>query len=700
MNIKKMMVILVVVLVVLVALVFMKQAKKAERPSIIEQAKFEKLIPENLKVDNIVRVELYTGAKTDEKVVLKKDGDKWRVSSHFNSPAKKETVEDYLDKVVKLQGEMRAEVPTDDALADYNLKDDQAFHLDIFTSAEGEPALKLLVGKSPNYQLTFVRKAGERKIYDGGVNFRQEAGIYGDDASKAPGPDRWLDKDILKVEKDKITRLAYEMPDKKLIFERKEKEVPQEQPSGNADEGAKEGAKEGEQQPKKKEYEWVLVQGGTGEKHKETGLQNLLGRFANLTASSIVDPAKKADWGLESPAFKLTISREGESDVVLEAGRPNPAQNGYIRVASNSEDIVYELSKYTFEQIFPKGQDLFDLPTLNLDKDKIQQVTIEQPEGKVVVQKEGNDWKVVEPVIDLNVQMTTLNTLASALASWKAADYADNDVNVGEFNKTITFKAGEETHTFKLAETARSIDGIYATLDDKPMRLVMNRIDANKMLLKPRDVYELKILDFATDKVTSLEIKEGDVAQTLKKGEGGDWILVAQDGKETQLVNANVGELLNSLSGLQGEDIRPDLDWKSFSPTYTMRINITDTEPLDFSIGQGPGDKIVATVPRRKAIVQIAQDRWEQIKNAINKAREPKPEETKTEQPSPQQPQEGTASPTGTEATPAGQPAAQPQEGTASPTATEPSPAGQPAAQQPSSDNTMQSVEVPIGTSN
>jgi len=673
MDIKKMMVILVVVLVVLVALVFMKQAKKAERPSIIEQAKFEKLIPESLKVDSIVRVELYTGAKTDEKVVLTKDGDKWRVSSHFNSPAKKETVEEYLEKIVKLQGEMRAEVPTDDALADYNLKDDQAFHLDIFTSAEGEPALKLLVGKSPNYQLTFVRKAGERKIYDGGVNFRQEAGIYGDDTSKAPGPDRWLDKDILKVEKDKITRLAYEMPDKKLTFERKEKEVPQEQTSGNANEGAKEG----EQQPKKKEYEWVLAQGGMGEKHKETGLQNLLGRFANLTASSIVDPAKKADWGLESPAFKLTISREGESDVILEAGRPNPAQNGYIRVASNSEDIVYEISKYTFEQIFPKGQDLFDLPTLNLDKDKIQQVTIEQPEGKVVVQKDGNDWKVVEPVIDLNVQMTTLNTLASALASWKAADYADNDVDVGEFNKTITFKAGEETHTFKLAGAARSIDGVYAMLDDKPMRLVMNRIDANKMLLSPRDVYELKVLDFATDKVTSLEVKEGDIAQTLKKSEGGDWVLVAQDGKETKLVNANVGELLNSLSGLQGEDIRPDLNWKSFTPTYTMRINITDTEPLDFSIGQGPEDKIVATVPRRKAIVQIAQDRWEQIKNAISKAREPMPEETKTEQPSPQQPQEGTAAPTGTETTPAEQP-----------------------AEQPSSDNTTQSVEVPIGTSN
>jgi len=660
-----MMTILVVVLVVLATLVFLKQMKKPERLSIVEQAKFEKLIPENLKVDNIVRFELYTGAKSEEKVVLKKDGDKWRVSSHFNAPAKKESVEEYLDKVVKLQGEMRAEVPTDDALADYNLKEDQAFHLDVFTSAEGEPVVKLLVGKSPNYQLTFVRKAGERKIYDGGVNLRQEAGVYGDDITKAPGPDRWLDKDILKVEKEKITRLAYEMPDKKLVFERKEKEVPQEpaQNNTNEGEGTKEGSTEGAQEAKKKEYEWLLVQGGPGLTHKESGLQSLLGRFANLTATSIVDPAKKADWGLEPPAFRLTIAREGESDVVIEAGRPNPAQGGYLRVASNSEDIVYEVSKYTFEQIFPKGQDLFDLPSLNLDKDKIQQVTIEQPEGKVVVQKDGNDWKVVQPVIDLNVQVATLNTLSSALASWKASDYADTDVDVGEFNKTVIFNLGNESHTLKFAETARSIDGLYTLLDDKPIKLVMNRIDANKLLLKPRDVYELKVLDFATDKVTSIEIKEGETTQTLKKGEGGDWVLSAQDGTETKLLNENVNNLLNTLSGFQAEDICPDLSWKSFSPAVALRINITDVESLDFSIGQGPGDRVVSTVPRRKAIVQIPQVRWEQIKNEMSKAREPKPEEPKTEQQTPQA-QEGTTPQTGAESTPAEQPveAPKPQE--------------------------------------
>jgi len=628
MNVKKMLIILVAILVVLVVLVFLRQTKETQRPSIIEQARFEKLIPESLSLSSIVKLELYAGAKPDEKVVIVKDGDKWRVSSHFNSPAKKETVEEYLDKIVKLQGEMRAEVPTDDALADYNLKDDQAFHVDVYTSATGEPALKLLVGKSPSYQLTFVRKAGERKIYDGGVNFRQEAGIYGDEVDKAPTADRWLDKDILKIEKDKITRLAYEMPDKKLLFEKKEKEVPQEQENVNegTNEGTKEGTKEGEQQAKKKEYEWVLAQGGTGEKFKETGLQNLLGRFSNLMATSIVDPAKKADWGLEPPTFKLTISRDGDADVVIEAGRPNPAQNGYVRIATNQEDIVYEVSKYTFEQIFPKGQDLFDLPSLNLDKEKIEQVTIEQPEGKVVVKKEGSDFKVLEPAIDLNIQVSTLNTLISALASWKSADYADNDADVGEFNKTVTFKAGDEMHILKLAGNARTIDGVYVMLDDKPQRLVVNRTDANKILLKPRDVYELKILDFSPDKVTSIDIKENDVTQTIKKGEGGEWILLA-DGKETKLINDNVMNFLNSINGLQALDIRPDLAWNSFTPEVNMQFNITDSEPLNFSVGQGPQESIVSTVPRYKAVVQLAKERWEEIKNALAKAREPKPEE-------------------------------------------------------------------------
>lgn len=624
-----MLIILIGVLVVLSLIVILRQVKEPERPTLVEQAGFEKLIPDTLKKENIVKLELYAGAKPDQKVVLEKDGDKWRVTTHFNSPAKKETVEEYLDKILKLRGEFRAEVATDDALSDYNLKDDQAFYVSVFTSKEGEPALKLLVGKSPDFRLTFVRKAGERKIYDGGVNLRSEAGVYGDEVDKTPGPDKWLDKDIVRVEKDKITKLAYIMPDKKFTFERREKEVPVEQNESKkeGEEATSEGSSEGEKKAQtKKEYEWVLAEGGASERFKDSGLQNLLGRFNPLTATSIVDPAKKADWGLESPEFKLTISREGDSDIVIEGGRPDTSKGGYIRVATSQEDIVYELSKYMFEQIFPKGQDLFDLPSLNLDKEKIKQVEINLPESKVALKKENNNWQVVEPVLDLPLQIPTINTMVSALASWKPADYADNWAPVGEFNKSIVFTMEDNTkHTIKIADFSKSIDGSYATVDDNPLLMAVNKIDVNKVLLKPRDIYTLKVLDFDTEKVTAIEFQVGGEKESIKKGEGG-WVLV-KDSTEVALNEANVKDLLSNLDGLQGSDVRPDLKIGAFAPIISFIIHITDSEPIQFTVGRDPNGNIVSTVPRYKGILQLASEKWNEIQGLIDKAKEPKVEE-------------------------------------------------------------------------
>jgi hypothetical protein len=152
-----------------------------------------------------------------------------------------------------------------------------------------------------------------------------------------------------------------------------------------------------------------------------------------------------------------------------------------------------------------------------------------------------------------------------------------------------------------MAGDARTVDGVYVMLDDNPLRLVMNRVDAAKVLLKPRDVYELKILDFATDKVTSLEIKENDISQTIKKGEDGNWLLI-QDGKETKLANENVLNLLNTLSGLQAEDIRPDLKWNDFAPSHRFSDKYNRCRTIRVFCRSGTTDKIVATVPRRKAV--------------------------------------------------------------------------------------------------
>ena len=63
------------------------------------------------------------------------------------------------------------------------------------------------------------------------------------------------------------------------------------------------------------------------------------------------DPAKLADWGLDNPAFKLTVSVDGGGDTVIEAGHPatpDAAGAAYVRLGSKP-NVIYKLSKANFE---------------------------------------------------------------------------------------------------------------------------------------------------------------------------------------------------------------------------------------------------------------------------------------------------------------------------------------------------------------
>ena len=89
-----------VILAILAALAVV-QKNKQKPESIVTQVKLEELVPSDLKAKDIDRIELFAGAKPDEKVVLERADDAWRVATHFNAPVKQETLDTYVEKLLK-----------------------------------------------------------------------------------------------------------------------------------------------------------------------------------------------------------------------------------------------------------------------------------------------------------------------------------------------------------------------------------------------------------------------------------------------------------------------------------------------------------------------------------------------------------------------------------------------------------------------
>lgn len=535
-----------VILALLGGLAWMKREKQLDRPQLSTQANLQPLVDSELTPSAIAKVELFAAAKPDEKVVLEKDGENWVVRSHFDAPAKKDTIDGYLKKLAGIKGEFRANAEGDAQLADYSLKADEAFHVVAYKAGSAEPAAKLLFGKAPSQSTVFVRKDGDNTVYVESANLRRDAGLFAEDLAEAPKADTWLDKDALKLDKEAITKVAINTPDKSLVFEKQETEVPAPAPADGTTPPAEAPAPT-------KETKWVLNAGGAPTEFKDSALQNSLNKLALITANTVVDPSKKAEWGLETPAFKCTISRKEGDDVVIEGGRPDLAGNGYIRIASNAKDVVYEISSFNYDQIFLKGANLMDLPKWQVDAAAISGITINQPEGRVVLAKNGSAWSVVEPASTLKVQQSTIDALAAAAATWTPADYADSTADAGAFDRSVEVTAGGTVQRFSVGAKSKGSDGSYARIEGQDKLLIMKTADVAKFFVKPRDFFQLALLDTPAESVTRVDARANGESVSLARAEG-NWTLTM--GAESFPVDAaKASAFLDSLLALEAADV-------------------------------------------------------------------------------------------------------------------------------------------------
>ncbi len=566
---------LVVILAILAALVALKRVQN--KPVAIEeqlQKKVTALIPEAVSKGAVTRFELYAGAKADNKVVLQREADDpntWRVTSHFNAPGKEDKIEEFLDKFTALQGEFRAADVTGDELSEFTLDDEGAFHVTAYTGDTESPAAHILSGKAPKPGQVFVRAAGDSTIYIADVDFRREAQIWSEEADAAPEPGPWEDKDIVKIDKDEIMKVALTMPDKQLVFEKREK--PAEKQEGEDAEPAEGEESEPEPaEPATPEYEWVLASGGVaGQEYKEMGLTSILGAFNPLSATDIVDPAKLAEWNLETPGFTCVLTLKDDKEVVLEGGLPESSAEGYVRVAGAEEPVIYKLSSYNFGKVFPKGSDLFDLQSLSVDKETLTQIELELPDAKAVLAKEGDNWTVVEPRADLEVDTTAISTLAGALAGWKASDYTDSAA-LGEPVRKVTFHSSDSTsHVLEIGGPSRSIDGNYARLDGGAI-VAMTKGDVGKILVEPKNLYKRAFLAKDVVDIKAIAITPaGGEAIALTRGENDAWML--GDAEADPEAAEAVGE---TIADLQAEEILFGKAAADFTPQVTIDVSFED----------------------------------------------------------------------------------------------------------------------------
>jgi hypothetical protein len=358
-----------------------------------------------------------------KKVVLEKDGSGFVVYDADKADRKFAVDDAQLKPLLDAIGEFATGdlvANKADKLAGFEIDDAKGLRVAVTTTKGKE--LDLLFGRAAKGGGTTVRAQGTNDVF-------VAKGRLGAVARKEVAA--WRKKNILDKKADDFAGVVVARADGSriaLAAETKEEDVP-----------APEGSDAGTPTTKKKTTTWKLAEPTTlpaGFRLDDAALARLPGALATLRAVDFADDATDAAAGLDGAHVTVSGKLADGKDLVVHLGKKDDKGRVFARVDGDKQ--VYLLADYAAKNLDKGLDDLRDLSLFTVKSDEIEKATFTAGKTKIVVAKDGADWKLVEPKAapaDFDVAQ-----IASAVASatrLKGARFAGASVDAGASDPSV-----------------------------------------------------------------------------------------------------------------------------------------------------------------------------------------------------------------------------------------------------------------------
>ena len=363
---------LVIILIVLGVLAVLFK-RPPTPPQLAEEVGLERLVPPTLHTESITGFELYRGAQPQELVRLRQRDGAWVVTSRFDTPGNSTKIQQFLTQLSTLQGELRADSTA--LLGDFQLTDEQALHLKVYTDTPDKPALYLLAGKGSGGN-GFVRRAGEGRVYSVNMHVQSLAGLSSGTTEQALSAKPWLDLHIQNVPKDQVTAVELRSPTRDLRFTTQPAA-----PAGGTDASQTSAASPGPA--------WNLVAPELAYSVKSDAVEGLVTTLRTLQGDDVADPAKAAEYGLDMPPYRamLTVQPSGQEahQAAVLIGNEVPEKSGSRYARLGDTGPVYIVPQWSVQRLFPTLGTLLDLRMLQVPQEEVIRLTF---------QADGESWSL------------------------------------------------------------------------------------------------------------------------------------------------------------------------------------------------------------------------------------------------------------------------------------------------------------------
>lgn len=322
------------------------------RHTTVNLDEFVQTIVFGVSKEDVKGIEVYKES-TEEKpirLVLKKQGDQWRLVTNFGCKALESTVSRLLDAIIEMTGKVRSSDPKH--LENYQITDAQGIHLILKDEAD-KPLANLIIGKKgEDYNTGFVRFAGKDKVYFTDKNILSSLGINGEiDTLTLIRDNSFVDLQAVDRDKEKLEIVALVHHGKQIIIKKVPREVE---------------VKTDSMTTTKTEDVWVQVKGKKEVELEKAEVDKFLNDVIKIRAQKVVDRIgnslgdlnKNSRYGF-SGANNAIVFKEKESDQQQNVifGKEYEKDKGYY-MNVQYDGLVYELNKSNFDKIFKWAADL------------------------------------------------------------------------------------------------------------------------------------------------------------------------------------------------------------------------------------------------------------------------------------------------------------------------------------------------------
>ncbi|MBM3225114.1 MAG: DUF4340 domain-containing protein [Candidatus Tectomicrobia bacterium] len=460
---------LMIILLVLGALAVLL---KRTPPSVqlADEVGLERLVPQALRAEHINGFELYHGSKPQESVRLQKREGTWLVTSRFDTPGSSTKIQPFLSQLSTLQGELRADSPS--LLGDFQITDEQALHLKVYTDAPDKPAVHLLAGKGSGSN-GFMRRAGEGKVYSVNLYLQSTAGVSSSATEQVPNAKPWLDLRVQNVPKEQVTAVELFSPARTLRFT-----TPPAAPAASADATPSLSAPAAPA--------WQLAAPTMAYSVKAEAVESLVTTLRTLQADDVADPAHTASYGLDTPAYRamLTLQSSGQEarQATLHIGNEVPEKGGSRYARLGDTGPVYVVPQWTVQRLSPTLGTVLHLRLLQMAQDDVMQVTFQEGSTSWSVERVAGEapasdaalatWRLVEQpeaTVDTSAMTTLLDTVDDLSADDLAArSLAEAGLEPPQMQLTFTLRDGRTSSVWLGQAVGQESSGSYARRGDAP----------------------------------------------------------------------------------------------------------------------------------------------------------------------------------------------------------------------------------------